>query len=543
MGLRAPAEVPPSFVVVNSSAPFSPGNAPAVGVSFNGERRDIPVDLIVAAEGPRIPEAAVSQKRFTFAFVLLVREGTTPSTQEIDRLERIRSQWQAFFEQAVDHRATADTTLTRMLHLSTWPAGGVLEGAPGIGQVEIADARTADLGVTLSAGSGVIGVPSAVTIPAGAVKASFPITPNAVGVTELTAAAAEPGFELAHSLVTVRANAAELSLTFTSGIGQSGGKGALLPEPFVIEVKDANLLPYSGVEVIFSSSDDSVISPPAAVTDAFGRAQVEWRLGSQEGTSILTARLERAPAVLATTTALVAGGPPGFSAAAVVNAASYRAGPAGEPPGLSPGALHSVFGVNLAADTAAAQSLPLPFALGGTTVRINGVPAPLLFVSAGQVNFQAPFELAGSTTDLVIETPAGLSEAVTVAVRPVHPGIFFDSATGVGAILNADNTLVSESPARRGEPVQIFTTGLGPVEPAGRSGVAAATVPLSLTRNAPRVTIGGLEAEVTYSGLAPALAGVYQVNATVPVALAAGQHPLRIEIGGIVSNEVLVAVH
>ena len=79
MGLRAPEEVPPSFVVVNSSAPFSPSSPPTVGVSFNGERRNIPLDLIVADEGPRVPESAVSQKRFTFAFVLLVRDGTTPS--------------------------------------------------------------------------------------------------------------------------------------------------------------------------------------------------------------------------------------------------------------------------------------------------------------------------------------------------------------------------------------------------------------------------------------------------------------------------------
>jgi uncharacterized protein (TIGR03437 family) len=361
-------------------------------------------------------------------------------------------------------------------------------------------------------------------------------------VTELTAAAAEPGFGLAHSLVAVRADAAALSINVTSGNGQSGGRGTLLQDPVVVEVEDANFLPYSGVEVVFSAGDDSVITPPAALTDALGRVQVEWRLGSQEGTSTLTARLERAPAVQATATALVAGGRPAFSAAAVVNAASYLAGPAGEPPGLTPGGLHSVFGSNLAADTAAARSLPLPFVLAGTILRINGVPAPLLFVSAGQINFQVPFELAGSTAEIVIENPGGASEAADVTLRAVHPGIFFDPATGAGAILNADNTLVTENPARRGEAIQIFATGLGPVEPAGRTGVAAATAPLSLTLNAARVTIGGLEASVSFSGLAPFLAGVYQVNATVPAGLSPGQHALRIEIGGLGSNEVLVGV-
>jgi uncharacterized protein (TIGR03437 family) len=542
MGLRAPEEVPPSFVVVNSSAPFSPSSPPTVGVSFNGERRDIPLDLIVAAEGPRVPESAVSQKRFTFAFVLLVRDGTTPSAQDLQKLEAIRTQWQTFFEQAVDHRGTADTSLTKMLQLSTWPAAGVLQGAAGAGQVEIAEARTTDLGVMLTAGSGVISVPPTVTIPAGSLSASFAITPQAAGVTELTATTAEAGFELAHTLVAVRSNPADLSLKVESGSGQSGGRGSLLRQPVVVRVVDGNFLPYSGVDLVFSTTDDSVITPTTAVTDATGQVQVEWRLGSQEGPTTLTARLERAPAVQAVATARVAGGQPSFSAAAVVSAASYLAGPDGEPPAIGPGSLQSIFGSDLATDTAAAQSLPLPLTLAGTIVRINGVPSPLLYVSPGQINFQVPFELAGVTAEMEIETPAGLSEVVNIAVRALHPGIFFDTATGAGAVLNADNTLVSENPARRGEAIQIFATGLGAVEPAGHTGVAAAASPQSLTVSSPRVTIGGIEADVSFSGLAPFFAGLYQVNAKVPAAVAAGQQPLRIEIDGVPSNEVLIAV-
>ncbi len=542
MGLRAPEEVPPSFVVVNSSAPFSPSSPPAVGVSFNGERRNIPLDLIVAAEGPRIPESAVSQKRFTFAFALLVRDGTTPSPQEIEKLETIRTQWQAFFEQAVDHRATADTSLTRMLQLSTWPAAGVLQGTEGVGQVEISQARTSDLNVTLSAGSGVIGVPSAVTIPAGSLTASFPIAANAPGVSQLNAATAEPGFDSPHTLVQVRSDGAELSLQVESGDGQSGGTGGLLRQPVVVRVEDGNHLPYSGVDLVFSASDDSVITPATATTDGEGRARVEWRLGSQEGPATLTARLERAPAVLTTAAALVAGGPPRFTAPGVVNAASYLAGPNGEPAALTPGSLQSIFGSDLAGGTAAAQSLPLPLTLGNTTLRINGIAAPLLYISPGQINFQVPFELTGATAEMTIETPVGLSDAVTVAVRALHPGVFFNTATGVGAVLNADNTPLDQNPARPGEAIQIFVTGLGAVEPAGRTGAAAAAEPHSLTLSTPRVTIGGIDAEVGFSGLAPFYAGLYQVNATVPAALAPGQYPLRIEIEGVPSNEVLIPV-
>jgi uncharacterized protein (TIGR03437 family) len=246
--------------------------------------------------------------------------------------------------------------------------------------------------------------------------------------------------------------------------------------------------------------------------------------------------------VRANATALVAGARPGFSATAVVNAASYRPGPAGEPPGLTPGSLHSIFGSDLAVGTGAAQTLPLPLALEGTVLRINGLAAPLLYVSPGQVNFQVPFELSGPAAEIVIGTPAGLSETVTVAVRAVDPGVFFDTSTGAAAVLNADNTLVSEIPARRGEAIQIFATGLGAVEPAGRTGVAAAAVPRSLTLGSPRVTIGGEEAAVSFSGLAPLFAGLYQINAAVPAGLAPGRHPLRVDIGDVPGNEVLIDV-
>jgi uncharacterized protein (TIGR03437 family) len=542
MGVRAPEEVPPSFLVVNPSVSFSASRAPAVGVSFNGERKEIPIDLIINAEGPRIPDATVSQKHLRFAFVLLVREGAGPSALNLEKLERIRGQWEAFFEQAVDHRGTADTSLAKMLHLSTWPAAGVLAGVPGGGQVEISEVRETSLDVMLSAPSGLISVPAVVTIPAGSLAAPFTIIPNATGVTDLTASAAEPGFEQARTRVAVAGSAAALSLVVQAGGGQAGARGDLLPNPVVFRVKDGNLLPYSGVSLVFSANDDSVITPTMARTDAHGLVEVRWRLGSRDGSSTLTARLESSPGVNAAATASVAGERPSFSAASLVNAASYVSGLAGEQPSLSPGGLYSLFGLDLAAGVAAGQSPPLPVSLQGTIVRINGVPAPLVYVSPRQINFQAPFELSGPLAQITVETPAGLSEPVAAAIREVHPGIFFDTLTGVGAVLNVDNTPVSQNAARRGTAIQIFATGLGAVEPGGRTGAAAGSAPLSLTAGSPRVTIGGLQAEVSFSGLAPFLAGVYQVNATVPVGLAPGRHALRIDIEGISSNNVLIDV-
>ena len=105
-----------------------------------------------------------------------------------------------------------------------------------------------------------------------------------------------------------------------------------------------------------------------------------------------------------------------------------------------------------------------------TRVTINGIAAPLLFVSPDQINFQAPFGLTGSTVEIQITSDAGASDPVTVPLISTQPGIFFDSATGLGAIVNNDDgTSILERPAGAGDFILVFCTGLGEVvPPAGR---------------------------------------------------------------------------
>ena len=68
-----------------------------------------------------------------------------------------------------------------------------------------------------------------------------------------------------------------------------------------------------------------------------------------------------------------------------MNAASFAAK-------VAPGSLFSIFGTDLAMANQNAASAPLPTSLGGTSVTIGGKPAPLVFVSAGQINAQIPYE-------------------------------------------------------------------------------------------------------------------------------------------------------
>ncbi len=127
----------------------------------------------------------------------------------------------------------------------------------------------------------------------------------------------------------------------------------------------------------------------------------------------------------------------------------------------------------------------------------------------------------------------------------VSPGIFTlnQQGSGDGAILHAEDFQpVSESaPARAGEFLLIFCTGLGPVQPEVASGdVAPSTEPLARTVTLPMVNIGGIAAAVTFSGLAPGFVGLYQVNVQVPAGVPPGTQDVEIIINGVSSKIVTV---
>ena len=314
MGLRADDEVQPSFLVENSTSFRTPSSGPAVGVTFDGERKKITVDMIVDAEGRRIPPSSVAQKKFSFAFILLVEAGTAPSGQDLDHLNAIRTQWEQFFNGGVAQRAEARTMLVKMLQLSTWPAAGVLRGTPGLGSVEIAAPLAADLDVMLTTDNGFIEIPAVVTIPAGSTEIPFTIDGMDDGVASLTAVASAPGYEMAHSFVQVRGSPRELTLTIKSGDSQATGDGGLLAEPVVFRLWDENRLPYSGVSVIVTPSDNGAATPSSAITDAAGRVSVQWRLGTMFTRNTLRAAIEGTPRGQRRRRSFLAGPPTGVRA-------------------------------------------------------------------------------------------------------------------------------------------------------------------------------------------------------------------------------------
>ena len=240
---------------------------------------------------------------------------------------------------------------------------------------------------------------------------------------------------------------------------------------------------------------------------------------------------------------------PTLPANSVVNGASFR--PATDANGaIAPGAIVAIFGTDLASDTQVATAVPLPTTLGDTVVTFNDIPAPLFFVSGTQINAQVPFELMTGAGTVTAQVKRGgeTSAAQPIAVAAVSPGIFTlnQQGTGPGAILHAEDfQLVSESaPARPGEFLLIFCTGLGPVQPEVQSGKVAPNIPpLAETLSTPLVNIAGIAAAVTFSGLAPGFVGLYQMNVQVPAGVPSGTQSVEIIINNVPGNtEVTIAV-
>ncbi len=224
-------------------------------------------------------------------------------------------------------------------------------------------------------------------------------------------------------------------------------------------------------------------------------------------------------------------GPPQISSDAVVNAASFTRA-------LAPGMLVSIFGQNLGQRATQASSFPLPTQMFGTTVTLNNVPLPLLYVSPNQINAQLPFALLGEAT-LRVSNPNGASEA-RVSIFQAAPGIF--SVAPNPAILHASGTLVSAaSPAQPGEMVSIYSTGLGDVNGSIAAGQPAPSPPLA-TRVPVQAQLGTTSLTPTFAGLAPGFVGLYQVNLQVPTGLSSGAYKLQLVATGTSSNPVNLSV-
>jgi len=202
---------------------------------------------------------------------------------------------------------------------------------------------------------------------------------------------------------------------------------------------------------------------------------------------------------------------------------------------VAPGEMITLFGTGMGPSTLTlAPSVPLTTNLANVQVLVNGVAAPLVYVSATQITLIVPWETpADSFATFQVSYNNTLSNQVTVYSAYTAPGVFTTTANGVGpaAVTHADGSLVSSSsPATAGETLVLYMTGLGSVTPAGTDGQPGLSTSPFSTVDDPNLEIDILDSQgndqqsnsIAFAGLTPQFPGEYQVNFTVPTGLAGG---------------------
>jgi uncharacterized protein (TIGR03437 family) len=212
--------------------------------------------------------------------------------------------------------------------------------------------------------------------------------------------------------------------------------------------------------------------------------------------------------------------------------------------GIPPGTAVAIYGSNLApaGTSATANSLPFPTNLSNVSVAIGGIAAPLYFVSSGQINAEAPFQLVPGVPYEVIVNANG-------ALTTPNPFISSIGAPGIASFANGsiiathlDGSLItSSSPAMPSEIIVLYLTGLGSTANQPATG-SAAPVPPTDPVSAVTLTLNGVASPTLFVGLTPGTVGLYQIDFTVPAGTPGGNQVLTVSQAGVVSNVTILPV-
>jgi uncharacterized protein (TIGR03437 family) len=219
----------------------------------------------------------------------------------------------------------------------------------------------------------------------------------------------------------------------------------------------------------------------------------------------------------------------GMSIAGALNSGSYQ-------PTASPGILLSVFGTGLASSTASAPAGTVaPYTLGGVTVTVNNIAAPLFYVSPTQLNIQLSQEVGSGPAVLGINNNGSIA-GFLLQVAASAPGIFTD----------ANGNIVPNATVTQGGYGTLYFTGAGEFTNLPLTGFApsATTPPASLGQPALpfSITVGGTPAFIQFCGQAPGKFGTAQVNFIVPPATPLGDQEVVVTVGSSASPPAHITV-
>jgi uncharacterized protein (TIGR03437 family) len=250
--------------------------------------------------------------------------------------------------------------------------------------------------------------------------------------------------------------------------------------------------------------------------------------GSYAGTVAIASNAAQGGINVPVTLDVVAAGPPVAYYQGAVNNATFEAGDF-----LAQGGIVALYGEQFTTGEArTTPGVPWPTDLGGARVFVNGQPAPLHYVSYGQINFLVPYDAQPGNAVIRVERDGQRGNDISARVVRGAPRIMRLGIGDYGIIVNQDGSFpmpatpgIPSRPARAGETLVMYALGLGPTVPAVTTGAASPSSPLGVAQGNYSVVFGtsspfGGEEAVSvpplFAGLTPGFVGLYQINVTIP---------------------------
>jgi len=425
---------------------------------------------------------------------------------------------------------TATLTLTPLLTVlvSSLNCGPATVNAPGTSACTVTLASAAPSGgltVSLASSNPSVTIPASLNLSQGQSTTGFTATVASVGSDQTAVLTATLSSSTQTFTLTASAPSTPATLSGLSCAPSTLGSNAT--STCTVSLSKAAVVNAS----VFLTSN-AAITVPASVTVGANQSSATFTASSgtvssaQNVTVTATLSASRRTATLTLTPTAVTSGKP--QVLGIFNAASFA-------PELTciPGSFASLMGAGFAPNgfwqVAAGDTLPNN--LTGLEVRINDAAVPMLFASDTLINFQCPNLPLSTELTITVKPASGPeSDPIKALVGEASPGIFLLFGSAQGAVLIAATGQIAmptieglpTRPARAGEFLSIYASGIGPLEESLPAGAPAPIDHLVRTTDPVTVVVGGVEVTPSFSGLAPGQVGLNQVNFKLPDDVASG---------------------
>lgn len=420
----------------------------------------------------------------------------------------------------------------------TFPAFANVDGADPSLTAAPGEASTActacHSGTALNAGGGSVRI-----IPPGA-STYTPGVPQRIQVLITDAAQRRWGFQLTARLSSSPSNTQAGDLAPADGNAQiicsNGGAkpcDSSNPIQFATHTLTGTRLGTTG-----SAAFEVEWTPPATASGNitfYAAANAANGNNANSGDRIYTTSLELTPAATESPKPQIS------SDSGALNGASFL-------PGIAPSAWTTIRGTNLATTTRAWTGTDftgnaLPTSLDGVSVTINNQPAYVAYISPTQINVLSPDDTSTGPVEVRVTSNGQTSDPVTANLAAISPAFFTFDGKYLAAT-HANSTLLGRpglfasapeltTPAAPGESIILYGTGFGETTPT--RDVAQLATQIANLATPVTITIGGTPATVSFAGIVPPYAQLYQFNVQVPAGLASGDHAVTAQMNGVSS--------